>query len=265
MAQLIDNVGKFSLAAKVYMDGTFTVPKRRSQSSSPMNVDRTKKSYSMKPTVKRNIRSKGIAIYLSAKRNGNIAVFYTLTCSDVPRIENNKPVRYYFENVRKNLNVLQYVWVRERHKGGHSHWHVIAEITPTKGQSRTKPLDYKKHKKAWSKACKTAGGRAGGCGVRFGEKPILYSAGGVFHYVTKYVTKHGEVESYPITHSSQITYKFSTSTEHMLQCHNKITFYRVATWAVCMRFSAGMSLFEYARSCQAKHDDIINKLFEYET
>jgi len=259
MAQLIENISaRHSKACKIYADGTVIIsPNRKQYTQFKPNQNETKdKKFSMSASVKRSIRSKGIAIFHDAQANGNVAVFYTLTTAESNKLESNEVISKYLENCRKNLGVLQYVWVRERQKNGSNHWHIIAECKPI---THERPLNYTSHKRAWNAALSSSGYKPSPNSVRFGKKPILKNYFGVIAYVTKYCTKGTlKDEVIRVTQSSRIKYKGLAYAEHCIQKNPKRVIW--AQWACVYKFEADCNyratMFKYIESY-----NIINQIF----
>jgi len=165
-----------------------------------------KKKYRYSAGVRRVVRAK-IASMAFQTPKGRLW-FFTLTASD--HIEDNRPLKCYFDNLVKRGIVKDYVWVRERQKRGANHWHVIASMG-------SDYVSYKVMRNAWNSALETCGYAPSINSWRGGDKngKVLVSDWNrACNYVSKYMTKHSNekrkvvVDEYsPEVKKQKVSYK----------------------------------------------------------
>jgi len=146
------------------------------------------KSYGWKSRQVRMVQSAACALYMD-KPAGYTVFFVTLT--EPESIESNQPITLWINNLRKQKQIHQFVWVRERQQRGANHYHVIFS-------SSYSWLNIGLFQKAWNSALITSGGKGAPNSLRLGDRPIVESIGAVSNYISKYMSKGGNSETYKL-------------------------------------------------------------------
>ena len=195
--------------ALVYANGIITAP-RSVLVSKRNNVagQQTKiRQYKWKSRSKRIYLAKVAAIGYNAPNKR--CYFITLTCPQ--SVDTNEAIGKFILNMRKRGYIYEYAWVRERHKKGGNHYHLIYtsnEIHFSNYRSatcthRTRSALADIFGSAWNSAMLSSGGKSSTCSVRFGTRPVVSDVAKVANYCGKYCTKGQGIETFRLSATTQ--------------------------------------------------------------
>lgn len=173
---------------RLYEDGTITVCKAIKGIKRPgkggYSLGKRKKSFELTARKKRLIRCSALRQFLTKK---NKLLFATLTFpGKVSQKYANETFHKFVDNLTKNYKLHSYVAVKENHKSGNPHFHVILDIPFT---------DFRVINKIWNNTFND----------RFNFSPNAFTTGRikfvsnvkqVASYISKYISKAEKHEGY---------------------------------------------------------------------
>jgi hypothetical protein len=145
-----------------------------------LEISHIKKTFSFSSKEKRKVKSSAIRLF---RKKTNSIKWFTLTFSrPVPEPDANNCLSKFFENLKQNYELKDYVIVREnQNKAGEYflHYHVLADIPFT---------NFKILNNSWCRACRGFMPYSVNA-LTSGKRKIIDNIQGLVGYITKYISK----------------------------------------------------------------------------